>query len=72
MTNPSPSVKNVSLADLEKGLAQALQQMTGWPVVQVGLEKLSFDTPPMLSSGEAITLSLRVRMRNEEDESFPF
>ena len=64
-----PSVKNVSTAQIEAALAQALQQLTGWEKCTVAVHGLDFER---VSVGERVALRLQASFQATPSEGVGF
>lgn len=67
----TPTLKNVSTADLERSLANTLAGLSGWEDAQVHVQQIQYD-PTGLVTGERITLQLSVSLRNKASDDVPF
>lgn len=64
-------MKNVSTADLEKALAKALAEISGWAHAQVHIQQVQF-AAPLVQQGENITLHLSVQLRADDSDDMLF
>lgn len=65
-----PSLKNVSTAEIEAAIAQALATLTGWETCTVRIDTVDFVGSPY-SGGEAVDIKLRARFDLKKIENDP-
>ena len=68
MTNPS--VKNVSLTDLEAAFALALQQLTGFDDCTVTVQAMEFND--RVTSGERVSFRMTAALGVAQADDMPF